>query len=68
MQTYIQLWSYLAHFFWEWEMFQTKYVEKIKTRVLCSVTCFRKSRRVWDNVEKYCRAGQATVDNFRMRI
>jgi len=25
---------------------------------------FRKSCRLWDNVEKYCRAGQATDDNM----
>jgi hypothetical protein len=25
---------------------------------------FRKSCRLWDNVEKYCRAGQATQDNM----
>ena len=31
---------------------------------------FRKSCRLWDNVEKYCTAGQATDDNIirRMRI
>ena len=41
-------------------MFQTKVVEKIETHILCSVTFFRKSRRLWDNVENYCRAGQTT--------
>jgi len=25
---------------------------------------FRKSCRLWDNVEKYCRAGQAADDNM----
>ena len=29
--------------------------------------CFRKSCRLWDNVEKYCRVGQVT-DIWRMRI
>ena len=44
---------YLAHFFLEWEIFQTKNVEKIKTHILCSVIFFsRKSYRLWDNVEK----------------
>ena len=33
-------WSYLAHFFLEWEMFKTKFVEKVKTHILCSVTFF----------------------------
>jgi len=46
-------------------MFGNKLVEKIKTHVLCSVTFFRKSCRLWDNVEKYCRAGQATDDKIR---
>jgi len=35
------------------------FVEKIKTHILCSIT-FRKSCRLWDNVGKYCRAGQVT--------
>ena len=38
MKTNMHIWSYLAQFFWEWEMFQTYIVEKIKTHVLCSVT------------------------------
>ena len=55
----------VAHFFLEWEMFQTKVVEKIQTHILCSVTFFfRKSCRLWDTVEKYCTAGQATDDNM----
>jgi len=32
--------------------FQTKVVEKIKTHILCSVTFFQKSYRLWENVEK----------------
>ena len=59
-QTDIHFWSYLAQFFLEWEMFQTEFIEKIKTHVLCSVTFSRKSYRLWDNVEKYCTVGQAT--------
>jgi hypothetical protein len=51
-------------------MFQTKAVEKIRTHILCSVTFFRKSYRLWDNVEKYATAGQTTDDSIirRMRI
>jgi hypothetical protein len=30
--------SYLAKFFLEWEIFQTKFAQKIKTHILCSVT------------------------------
>ena len=48
--------SYLAQFFSEWEMFQTKVVEKIKTHILCSVTFFRKSCRLWDSV-RYTQTG-----------
>ena len=54
---------YLAQIL-EWEMFQTKVVEKIKTHILCSVTFFLKSCRLWDNVAKYCWAGQVTDDNM----
>jgi len=56
-----------SQFFLEWEMGQTKVVEEIKTHVLCSVTFFfffRKSCRLWRNVEKYCRAGRATYGSM----
>ena len=50
------LWQYICEYFLKWEKFQTKVVEKIKTRILCSVTFFeKKSRFLSDNVEK-CRA------------
>jgi hypothetical protein len=64
MKTIIHFLSYLAHFLLEWEMFQTKVLEKIKTHILYSVTFFQKLRRLWDNVEKYCTARQATDDNM----
>jgi len=41
-----------------------KVVEKIKTHITCSVTFFRNSYRLWDNVEKYSRAGRTTDDNM----
>ena len=34
----IHFWSYLAHFFLVWEMFQAKVVEEIKTHILLSIT------------------------------
>jgi len=37
MKTNTHLW-YLAEFFLEWDMFQTKVAEKIKTRILPSVS------------------------------
>ena len=39
----LHLWRYLPEVFLEWEMFQIKVVEKIETRILYSVTFFRKS-------------------------
>jgi len=44
-------------------MCETTVVQKIKTHILYSMTFF-KSCRLWDNVEKYCTAGQATDDNM----
>jgi len=53
VKTNIHFWSYLAHFFSEWEMFQTKVAEKIKTHILCSVT-FSENRAIyetmWENI------------------
>jgi hypothetical protein len=63
MKTNIYSLSYLAHFFLEWELFQTKVVENIKTHILYSATFFRKSCPLWD-VEKYCRAVQVTDDSM----
>ena len=40
MKTNIHIWSYLAYFFLEQVMFQTKVVEKIKTPTLCSTNLF----------------------------
>ena len=45
---------------------------KIKTHILCSITFFRNSCLLCDNVEKYNTAGQTTDDNIigllRMRL
>jgi hypothetical protein len=51
-------------------MFNTKFAEKIKTHILCSVTFPPKNRAIYDNVAKYGRSGQTTDDNviWRMRI
>ena len=62
MKTNIYFWFYLAQLFLEWEIFQANVVEKIQTHILCSIIFFRKSYSLWDNVEKYCTAGQATVN------
>jgi len=63
MKTYVYFLSYLAHFFSEWEMFHTKFVEKIKTHILGSKFFF-KSCHLWDNVENCGTAGQPTDDNW----
>jgi len=71
MQTNIHFWSHLAQFVLEWEMFQTKFVEKIKTHNFCVEYYFpQKSYLLWDNVEKYGTSRQATDGNitWRMRI
>ena len=53
MKTNIHFVSYLAHVFFEREIFQTKVVEKIKAHILCSVI-FYENRTVyeimWKNV------------------
>jgi len=45
-------------------MFQRTAVQKMKTRILCLATFFPKVCHLRDNVEKYCRCGQATDDNI----
>ena len=50
---------------WMRNCFKQKFLEEITAHILCAVTFFfRKSCRLWDNVEKYCRAEQATEDNM----
>jgi len=44
-------------------MLQITFIEEIKIQIFCSVLGFRKSCRLWDNVEEYGRAGQAKDDN-----
>jgi len=36
MKTNVQFWFHLAHFFLEWEMFEMKVVEKIKSNFVSS--------------------------------
>ena len=38
--------------------------KKIIAHILYSATVFRKSFRLWDNVENYCRAGEAAKYNI----
>jgi hypothetical protein len=70
MKTYVHLWQYKAELFLECGMFQTNVVDKIKIHILWSITLFRKSCCLRDNVENAVKARQATDDNIteRMRI
>jgi hypothetical protein len=57
MMTYVRL--YLAQFFINWEMFQTKIAEKTKKTHIYVQKPFS-----YDYAENYCTAGQATDDNI----
>jgi len=48
MKRKIHLWAYLAQFFLEWEMFQTKFVEKIKTHFGFDNSFFYENRAVYE--------------------
>jgi len=54
----------ISRFFLEWEMFQTKVLEKFKMLILFNNFFSRKSCRLRDNVEEKGIAGQATDDNM----
>jgi len=62
MQTNTHVW-YLAHFFLEWEIFQTKIVGK-QNKFYVQQFFFENPAVHWDNVEKHCMARQATDDNM----
>ena len=63
MKTNTQFLSYLTQFFLDWEIFETKSAEKIKTPILYSISSFFENR-AWDNVEKYWVARHATDNNM----
>jgi hypothetical protein len=68
MKTYVHLW-YLTQLFLEWEIFQIKVVEKIKTHILCSKTFYSRNRAVYEIMwKKYGTARQATDDNIIRRM
>jgi hypothetical protein len=67
MKTYIHF-LYLAQFFSEGEMFQKNVADKIKTHSLRLRALFRRSRCLWNNVEKYGKPRRATDENTRMPI
>jgi len=64
MKTKIYLRKFLAHsLLLRIKNVSPKFVEKIKTHILCSILSSRKSCRLCVNVGKYGTAGQATDDN-----
>jgi len=68
IKTNLYLSQYRSQFFLQWAMFHTAFLYKTKTHILCSITYFRKSCRLWDDVEKYCRARQVTEENMKRRV
>ena len=47
LKTFSHLWQYLSELFLEWEIFQIKFEEKLKTPILCWVT-FSENRAVYE--------------------
>ena len=67
MYAFSYLWQYFAELFLQWEIFQIKVVGKVKTHTLCPITSFRKSCRLWSNVEK-CGGAREAIDNIIRRM
>ena len=63
----VRLWSYLAEFLLEWEMFQKKSCSENQKHILRSVTSSPKIVPLGNNMEKYDTAHQATNDNLIRR-
>jgi len=61
MKTSIHFLSYLTEIFVEWEMFQTKVGEKIKTHFMLINLFPSKIVHLWDVVEKYGTGRQQTT-------
>ena len=51
VNTWLHLW-YPAKFFLEWDVFEAKVVEKLKTHSILSNLIFTLKSRCWDNVEE----------------
>jgi hypothetical protein len=52
MKTKYTFLFYFVHFFLEWEILLTKFVDKIETHFMFN-NLFSKIWPLWDNVEKY---------------
>ena len=66
MQTFSHLCQYLAELFLEWETFQTKVVEEMRTHMLSSATFFRKCA-VYEIMLKNMVETEATNGNMAAR-
>jgi len=60
--------SYLAYFFLEWEIFQRKVVEEIKTHILCSTTVFRELYCLWVMWKNTVQQGRLQMTIWRMHV
>jgi hypothetical protein len=63
MKTCVHLWQYLAELFLKWAVSDKSCRENQNTHFIFNIFFFRKSYRLWENVEKYYRDGQATDGN-----
>jgi hypothetical protein len=69
MKTNVRFWSYLAQFFVEWEIFETRVVEEIKHTCNGKYLFFSENpANFLDNVGKYGRSRQATDGRTIMRM
>ena len=69
MKTFLHLWYYLTELFLEWEIFQIKVVEKIKTRILYSGTSPppfppTENRAVYEIMSKTFGGAREAADNM----
>jgi hypothetical protein len=69
MNAYLHVW-HLAEFLLEWELFQTNVIRENQNThfMFNNFFFFRKLCRLWDNVQKCCRAGEATDDHITRRM
>ena len=60
------LYECLAQLFLEWEIFEANVLDKIRRSVLFSILFFHRKIMpfIRNNVERYCRGGQAADDNI----
>jgi len=63
----VYFWSYPPQFSLEWEIFHITVIEKV-THFMFNNFFFRKSRLLWDYIEKYGRACQVSDDNIIRRM